>query len=139
LIDNELFLPEDWAADRDRCKAAGIPDDMKHRPKWKIALEELDRAKTNEVQLDWLTFDEEYGKAPGFICALDKRNLLFVGEVPKSLSCLAANRQGHRPDDAVKGRRAYEVVRESAAFVEQPWQRVRLSRRTLDEQGWEGM
>src|SRR5207302_6992635 len=123
LIDNELFLPEDWAADRDRCKAAGIPEDMKHRPKWKIALEELDRAKSNEVPLDWLTFDEEYGKAPGFVCGLDKRNLLFVGEVPKSLSCLAANRSGQRPEATVKGRRADEVVRQSPVFVDQAWQK----------------
>jgi len=137
LIDNELFLPEDWAADRDRCKAAGIPEDMKHRPKWKIALEELDRAKINEVPLDWLTFDEEYGKAPGFVCGLDKRNLLFVGEVPKSLSCLAANRSGQRPEATVKGRRADEVVRQSPVFVDQAWQKVHLSRQTLDEQVWE--
>jgi SRSO17 transposase len=137
LIDNELFLPEDWAADRERCKAAGIPDDMKHRPKWKIALEELDRAKENGVQLDWLTFDEEYGKAPGFACGLDKRDLLFVGEVPKNLSCLAANRSGRRPAATVKGRRADEVVRQSPVFVDQAWQKVRLSRQTLDEQVWE--
>ena len=37
LIDAELFLPEDWAKDRDRCRAAGIPDDMVYRPKWQIA------------------------------------------------------------------------------------------------------
>ena len=79
LIDAELFLPEDWAKDRDRCKAAGIPDDMGHRPKWQIALEEVDRAKTNQVQLDWLVFDEEYGKVPEFVCGLDDRKLLFVG------------------------------------------------------------
>src|SRR5271156_6252846 len=44
LIDAELFLPEDWAKDRERCQAAGIPADMEYRPKSKIALEELDRA-----------------------------------------------------------------------------------------------
>ena len=91
LIDAELFLPEDWANDRDRCQAAGIPEDMEYRPKWQIALEEVDRAKANQVPLDWLTFDEGYGKAPEFVCGLDERKLLFVGEVPKSLSCLAVN------------------------------------------------
>src|SRR5262249_1596491 len=58
LIDAELFLPEEWAADRQRCSAAGIPEDMGYRPKWKIALEEVDRAKANGLRLDWLTFDE---------------------------------------------------------------------------------
>ena len=38
LLDGELFLPEGWSADRERCRKAGIPDSMVYRPKWKIAL-----------------------------------------------------------------------------------------------------
>ncbi len=137
LIDAELFLPEDWAKDRERCRAAGIPDDMEHRPKWKIALEELDRAKANELNLDWVTFDEEYGKAPEFVCGLDERNLRFVGEVPKSLSCVAANGSEQRPGEEVKGKRADEVVRNSPGFLKQPWVKVKLSRQTVGKQVWE--
>jgi len=58
-----------------------FPQDMTYRPKWKIALEEVDRARANQVRLDWLTFDEEYGKAPEFVCGLDQRTVRFVGEV----------------------------------------------------------
>jgi len=137
LIDAELFLPEDWAKDRERCQAAGIPDDMKYRPKSKIAVEELDRAKANKVQLDWLTFDEGYGKSPEFICDLDERNQMFVGEVPKSLSCLAVNGSGRRPSDKVKGRRADDVVLHSPAFLKQPCCKVTLSRQTVGTQVWE--
>src|SRR6202030_1768340 len=50
LLDAELFLPEEWAADRGRCQEAGIPADLQHRPKWKIALEEVDRARSNNLQ-----------------------------------------------------------------------------------------
>jgi len=32
LLDGELFLPEAWSADRGRCRAAGIPDDVVYRP-----------------------------------------------------------------------------------------------------------
>src|SRR5947209_7478789 len=81
LLDAELFLPEEWSQDRTRCRAAGIPDALRHRPKWQIALEELDRAQSNQLQLDWLVFDEEYGKAPEFVCGLDERKQRFVGEV----------------------------------------------------------
>jgi hypothetical protein len=28
LLDSELFLPESWDADRERCRAADIPDDL---------------------------------------------------------------------------------------------------------------
>jgi SRSO17 transposase len=137
LIDAELFLPEEWAKDRERCKAAGIPEDLTHRPKWQIALEEVDRATTNQVQLDWLVFDEEYGKVPEFVRGLDDRHLLFVGEVPKSLSCLAANAGKQKPDTKVTGRRGEDVVRASPAFVKQPWLKVKLSRQTVDAPVWE--
>jgi SRSO17 transposase len=28
MIDRELYVPESWTADRDRCRAAGIGDDV---------------------------------------------------------------------------------------------------------------
>src|SRR5215470_5292418 len=111
LLDADLYLPEGWAADRPRCRQAGIPDELAYRPKWQIALEQLDRARSSGVRLDWLTFDEEYGKRPGFVAGLDARQQLFVGEVPRSFSCLAAHRAGRRPDARIKGRAAEEVVR----------------------------
>ena len=68
---------------------------------------------------------------------LDKRHLLFVGEVPKNLSCVAVNRSRRRPESKVKGQRGDRVVRESPAFQEQPWVQVKLSRQTLGPQVWE--
>ena len=70
LIDADLFLPQKWSKDRTRCQGADIPDELVHRPKWKIALEQVDRAATNGIGFDWLTFDEGYGMCPGFILSL---------------------------------------------------------------------
>jgi SRSO17 transposase len=137
LIDAELFVPQEWADDHQRCQQAGIPEDMQHRPKWQIALEEVDRAVANGVALDWLVFDEEYGKAPEFVAGLDERQRHFVGEVPKSLSCLAADGSGRRPAVQRKGRRAEEVVRHSPAFLKQPWRKVTVPRQTVAAQVWE--
>jgi SRSO17 transposase len=136
LLDFELYLPKDWSDDRRRCREAGIPDDVVYRPKWQIALEELDRAKGQGVPLDWLTFDEEYGKSPGFVAGLDERQLPFVGEVPKSFSCLAVTRRGRPPAAGTKGRPAAEVVRSASAFRGQAWRVLRLARRTLEDQVW---
>jgi SRSO17 transposase len=136
LIDGDLFLPESWSNDRSRCRAAGIPDAVVHRPKWQMALEQIDRAKSNGVVLDWLTFDEGYGNSPGFIAALDERKLPFVGEVPRTLSTLAVNRQGHRPERKVAGRPAEEVVRTASLFRSQSWQVCRLPRETMQDQVW---
>jgi SRSO17 transposase len=136
LIDADLFLPKVWSNDRPRCREAGIPDDVVHRPKWKIALEQIDRARSNAVAFDWLTFDEEYGKSPGFVAGLDQRKLRFVGEVPRTLSCLAVNRQGNRPDKQVKGRAAEEVVGTASLFRAQAWQVYHLPRETMQDQVW---
>jgi SRSO17 transposase len=84
LIDGELFLPESWSDDRERCREAGIPDDMVYRPKWKIALELYDRAKGNGLHFDWTTFDEGYGGKPEFLRELSAREQKFVGEVPRN-------------------------------------------------------
>lgn len=84
LLDGELFLPEAWSADRDRCRAAGIPDDMIHRPKWRIALELLDRARANGIEFPWLTADEGYGGKPEFLEEVHARGLKYVVEVPRT-------------------------------------------------------
>lgn len=87
LVDGELFLPESWSEDRPRCRAAGIPDELVYRPKWRIALELYDRAVENCMTFEWLTFDEGYGGKPLFLQELDQRGQLFVAEVPATFSC----------------------------------------------------
>lgn len=136
LLDADLYLPEGWSADRERCREAGIPDSVVYRPKWQIGLEQLDRLSANGVKLSWLTFDEDYGKRPRFLQGLDLRGQPFVGEVPRNFSCLAVNRAGRRPDDSVKGRPAEEVVRTASLFRSVPWRVLRLGRQTLQDQAW---
>lgn len=80
LLDGELFLPESWSNDRERCREAGIPETMIYRPKTEIALELYDRAVGHGIHLEWLTFDEWYGVKPQFLQALDERGQKFVGE-----------------------------------------------------------
>lgn len=82
LLDADLFLPKSWSNDRQRCRDAGIPDDVKHRPKWKLAAEQLLRLTSNGMSFDWLVFDEGYGAAVPFLNFLNKVNQRFVAEVP---------------------------------------------------------
>jgi SRSO17 transposase len=131
LLDGDLFLPQSWDADRDRCREAGIPDDVRYRPKWQIALEQLDRARVQGVAFDWLTFDEGYGDKPGFLQGLGQRHLRYVGEVPKSFRCRAPGTHRRRAS------RADDLVRHSPLFTRQPWQPFRLERQTLGMQQWQ--
>lgn len=82
LLDGELFLPESWAEDPRRCQAAGIPQQMKHRPKWQIALELWEHAVANGIRFEWMGADEGYGKVPEFLFTLDDRGQRYVVEVP---------------------------------------------------------
>jgi SRSO17 transposase len=83
LIDGEVFLPEQtWDQDRDRCRAAGIPDDVVYRPKWQMALEQYQRAVANGMRFAWLTFDEGYGGKGPFLRALEEGGQTYVAEVP---------------------------------------------------------
>jgi SRSO17 transposase len=132
LVDAALFLPESWDADRDRCRAAGIPDEVVYRPKWQLALRQLTRARANGIALDWVTFDEGYGDKPGFLAGLDRQGTPYVGEVPKSFRCFTAP-----PRPAEAGHRADDLVRHSPAFHGQPWQPFPLARQTLGEQIWQ--
>jgi SRSO17 transposase len=83
LIDGDLYLPESWDEDRDRCTKAGIPDTVVYRAKWRIALAQYDRAAVQGVRFDWLTFDEGYGSKPEFLKELSARRQQWVAEVPK--------------------------------------------------------
>jgi SRSO17 transposase len=127
LIDADLFLPRCWDEDRPRCQEAGIPQELTHRPKWQIALEQLGRACANGVHFDWLTFDEAYGAAGDFLAGLGKQP--YVGEVPCSWWCFARVGAPHPS-------RADDLVRHSPLFSQQPWQEIRLARQTLGEQVW---
>jgi SRSO17 transposase len=87
LVDSELFLPkESWSDDRGRCRAAGIPDELVHQPKWKIALGMIDRARGNGLRPGWLTFDAGYGMVTEFMIGLDQRGVTYIGEVPGHLT-----------------------------------------------------
>jgi SRSO17 transposase len=84
LIDADVYLPESWLSDRDRCREAGIPDRLKFRPKWKIARDQLRHADHNGVPMKYLAADEEYGRCRQFRRDVAALRMTYVVEVPCS-------------------------------------------------------
>jgi SRSO17 transposase len=82
LLDCDLYLSESWHNDRERCREAGIPDDVVYLAKWRLAFEQFLRLHDNGIEFDWLTFDEGYGSKVPFLRLLDLAGQRFVGEVP---------------------------------------------------------
>lgn len=122
LIDAELYLPKSWDDDRERCQAAGIPDEVVYRPKWQVALGQVRRAAAAGVAFDWLTFDEGYTSKPGLLAGLEADGQKYVGEAAVSLPC--------------EGGRADEVAAASAAFASQKWRSVRVPKQTTKDASW---
>jgi SRSO17 transposase len=128
LLDGELYLPESWDADRDRCREADVPDDIRYRPKWQIGLELLARAERNGWRFDWLTFDEGYGGKPDFLRVLDAAGRTYVGEVPRTFSC----RPGRRRDAL-----SAEVVFAQPGVRRRAARSFRLAQQTGPEAVWQ--
>src|SRR6202035_920464 len=63
LIDRELYLPQSWTDDPERCRAAGIPDDVEFATKPRQAQEMIARTIAAGVPFAWFTADETYGQA----------------------------------------------------------------------------
>jgi SRSO17 transposase len=78
LIDRELYLPQKWTADRDRCRAARIGDDVAFATKPELAAKMIGRAVAAGVPFSWVAGDEVYGGNPGLREYLEKENLAYV-------------------------------------------------------------
>jgi SRSO17 transposase len=61
LVDRELYLPKEWAADPPRRAEAAVPDSVEFRTKPQLARAMLARALAAGVPAQWVTGDEVYG------------------------------------------------------------------------------
>jgi SRSO17 transposase len=137
MLASDLFLPESWDRDRDRCRGAKIPDTVVHRTKWKIGTDQLALARSHGIHFDWVIGDEDYGNVPAFWFDLDRQGLRGVAEVRSCFcawttppSCLSS-----RPEHAAKS--VKHLVAHSPVFTSQPWVRYRLKTTTLGPVDWE--
>jgi SRSO17 transposase len=65
-LDMDLYLPKSWDDNRARCKAAHIPDDVVYRPKWRIALDLIERNVKAGVARGLMLADSGYGDVGPF-------------------------------------------------------------------------
>jgi SRSO17 transposase len=78
LIDRELYLPERWTDDPERCRAARVPEQVGFRTKPQLAQLMLERALDAGVPAAWVTADEVYGGSPTLRDWLEGRGLWHV-------------------------------------------------------------
>lgn len=136
LLDSALFLPEEWSDDRPRCRAAHIPDELVHRPKWRIALDQVRRAAGNGVRFDWLTFDEGYGRVPEFLFELDALGQRYVAEVPMNFRVFSKRPKCRSQQAPFAAKEAHNIARNSAAFRCAEYETIEVRRQSLAPQTW---
>jgi SRSO17 transposase len=78
VIDRELYLPRSWTDDPERCRAAGVPDQVGFATKPALATKMITRALDAGVPAAWVAGDEVYGANPGLRAALQARGIGYV-------------------------------------------------------------
>jgi SRSO17 transposase len=115
LIDRRLYLPEGWAGDMERRRAAKIPDDVSFLTKPEIARAMIARALDAGVPCDWVLGDEVYGA--------DRRlRMMLEGRGKPYLLAIRSNEKLWSELEGRVGQHAPEAL--ARALPPQAWRRL---------------
>lgn len=99
-----LFLPKGWDQDEDRRNRARIPEEVRHVPKWQLALAILDELTGWGLERRVVQADGGYGDITEFRTGLEERDLQYVVQVKGVTSAQPADAVALAPDYQGRGR-----------------------------------
>lgn len=136
LIDRRLYLPKDWADDKERRQKAGVPEEVTFKTKAQLGLEMILDAHSRGLHFGWVGMDAHYGEQPWLRNRLDDEGITYMADIPvthriflEKPNLLIPKRKGNR------GRKPTKLKPDTAplnvkAFVEtQPveyWYRLKI-------------
>ena len=138
LVDKRLYLPESWTSDKDRCEAAGVPEERQgYRSKTELALEMLGRVlERGHLRAGWVAGDDAFGMSPSFREGLAAQGMRYVLDVPAGFtvwpvepewtSPVYRGRGGPRKPKLVGGQRRTMAER-SEELPEDAWQEITVA------------
>jgi SRSO17 transposase len=124
LIDRRLYLPEAWAGDAERRRAAKVPEDVPFLTKPAIAREMIARALDAGAPCGWVLGDEVYGADRRLRTMLEERGKPYV------LTIRGNDRLGSELDGSVG---QYEPKRLARALPPRAWRRLSAGAGTKGE------
>ncbi len=150
LVDRELYLPEEWVADRERCDAADVPEGTEFATKPELARRMIGRALDAGTPFGWIAGDEVYGNNSKLREWLEDRRLAYVLAVASDQRMRWPDRQQRRVDaiahslprmawervsagQGSKGERLYDWTM-IPLWQEDGWSHGLLVRRSIEEQ-----
>ena len=128
-----LYLPESWAEDVERRKKVGVPGNIAFQPKWRIALDELQRVMDGGVRFGTVLADAGYGMCAEFRRTLTQMSLRWAVGITSEQKLYPANASTRMPRSANTGpprkrplptharRSAKEII---ARFDTKDWRRL---------------
>jgi SRSO17 transposase len=122
LTNTRLYLPKEWAGDRARRKAAGVPKEVRFQTRHQQALEMLDE-QGSLLPHAWIAGDDEMGRNAAFRRELQERGEQYLLAVP----CDMLIRDLDAEPPAYQGR---------GALPKLPFQRVDRWRDALPDDAW---
>jgi SRSO17 transposase len=119
LIDGELYLPQDWIDDRERCREAGIPESIGFRTKCELAQVMVKRVYDAQIPISWVVADTVYGNNQDLRDFLEDHGTWFV------LAVACTERMNIRTPDG-RRRRVHADRVEALMVTAQDWQRLSM-------------
>jgi len=129
LVDGELFVPEHWFDDQERCREAGIPETLEFRTKGEIALALLLRLRREGLRYSHVVFDAGYGHLPWLLNDLDDESETFLAEIHADQSIYLENPQPAIPErTSPRGKAPTTLCAQTEAQTVTDWARAQPDR-----------
>jgi SRSO17 transposase len=103
-LDWRIFLPESWDSDEERRRKAHVPAEVRHREKWRLALDMIDELGAWGLVPPLICADAGYGEITAFRQGLDDRQIPYVVQVKSGTSAYAEHVRPEQPEWSGRGR-----------------------------------
>ena len=100
--DFDVYMPDRWAADPERRRAAGIPEDLAMATKPQLAIGQVRRLVAAGLPVGWAAFDEVYTRSGTLRETCEKAGLAYAGILPCDFLITLPSGAVIRADQAVK-------------------------------------
>jgi SRSO17 transposase len=108
-----LYLPREWTDDRQRCRKAGVPDEVAFATKTAIAMAQIDAALKAGYPKGPVLTDAAYGGETAWRTGLAERGLQYAVGVRSTTTVWWADHQPAIPAQSVRGRPRSRVQRDA--------------------------
>lgn len=149
FLDRALYLPEEWADNRERRRAAGVPEEIRFATKPVLARHMIERALENGVPARWVSGDSVYGNdgklrlwleehQMAHVLGVSGNHFVWIGGAQQTVSRVAAQ---FSPEDwqrwsagaGSKGPRWYDWAAVETNSMLKGWARWLLVRRSVED------